>query len=115
MSKSRRRGGQAVSLGSLRDKVSPYGIRSKEASNIASTCVDVVERVHGVREVLLVPNHLLVVLGMLNIEPENVNSDIFFVEALLHTRDVVGPNIIPLALTITQRLIGRKLNRSCQF
>jgi len=52
---------------------------------------------------------------MLNIEPENVNSDIFFVEALLHTRDVVGPNIIPLALTITQRLIGRKLNRSCQF
>ena len=45
-----------MSLGSLRDKVSPYGTRSKEASNIASTCVDVVERVHGVGEVLLVPN-----------------------------------------------------------
>jgi len=70
-------------------KVSPYGIGSKEASNLASTGLDVVEHVHRVREVFLVPNHVLVVLGMLDIEPENVNRDIFFVEPLLHTPDVV--------------------------
>ena len=88
---------------------------SNEALNLASAGLDVVEHVHRVREVLLVPNHVLVVLGMLDVEPENVNGDIFFVEALLYTPDVVGTDIIPSALVITQRPMWRKLNRSGQF
>jgi len=52
---------------------------------------------------------------MLNVEPENVNRDIFFVETLLHTPDIVGTDIIPSALVITQRPMRRKLNRSGQL
>jgi len=56
-----------------------------------------------------------VVLGILDIQPENVNRDILLVEALLHTPNVFGTDIIPSALVITQRPMGRKLNRSGQF
>ena len=52
---------------------------------------------------------------MLDIEPENVDRDIFFVETLLHAPDIVGTDIVPSALVITQRPMGRKLNRSGQF
>jgi len=52
---------------------------------------------------------------MLDIEPENVNWDIFFVEALLHTPDVVGTDVVPSTLVITQRPMRGKLNRSSQF
>ena len=96
-------------------KVSLCGIGSMEASNLASAGLDVVEHVHRVREVPLVPNHVLVIFGMLDIEPENVNGDIFLVEALLHTPDIVGTDVVPSALMITQRPMRRKLNRSSQF
>lgn len=55
------------------------------------------------------------VLGILDIQPENVNGDIFFIEALLHTPDVVGTDIVPSALVISQRPMRRKLNSSGQF
>ena len=55
------------------------------------------------------------ILGILDIEPEDVNRDILFVKVLLHTPDVVGADIIPPTLVITQRPMRRKLNRSSQF
>ena len=55
------------------------------------------------------------ILGVLDIQPENVNGDILRVEALLYTPDVVGTDIVPSALVITQRPMRRKLNRSGQF
>lgn len=55
------------------------------------------------------------VLGVLDIKPENVNGEILFVEALLHAPNVVGTDVVPSALVITQRPMRRKLNRSGQF
>jgi hypothetical protein len=56
-----------------------------------------------------------VVLGILDIKPENVNRHIRFVESLLHTPDVIGTDVVPSALVITQRPMRGKLNRSSQF
>ena len=55
------------------------------------------------------------ILGILNIQPENVNRDILFIEAFLHTPDVVGTDIVPSALMVSQRPMRRKLNGSSQF
>ena len=55
------------------------------------------------------------VLGILDIEPENVNRHIRFIESLLHTPDVIGTDVVPSALMITQRPMRGKLNRPGQF
>ena len=62
----------------------------------------------------LVPSHVLEVLGIPDIEPENVDGDILFVEALLHTPDIVGTEIAPPGLVISQRPMRRKLDCSSQ-
>ena len=86
-----------------------------QASNLASEGLDIVEHVNWIREVLLVPNHVLVVLGILDIQPEDVNRHIFFVEPPLHAPDIVGTDIVPPALVIAQRPMRGKLDRSGQF
>jgi len=55
------------------------------------------------------------VLGILDIQPEHVNGDILFIEALLHAPDVVATDIVPSALVVSQRPVRRKLNSSGQF
>lgn len=72
-------------------KVNPY---------LTSESLNVVEHIDWVREVFLIPNHVLVFLGILDVEPENVDGDILFVETLLDTPDVVGADIIPSALVV---------------
>ena len=64
---------------------------------------------------LLFPDHVLVVLGVLNIKPENVNRDILLIEPLLNTPDVVGADIVPSALVIAQRPMRRELDCSGQL
>ena len=88
---------------------------SNQAPNLASEGFDVVEHVNRVREVLLVPNHVLVVLGILDIQPEDVNRHVFFVEPLLHTPDIVGTDIVPPALMIAQRPMRGELDGSGKF
>jgi len=56
-----------------------------------------------------------VVLGILDIQPENVNGDILFIEAFLHAPDVVSTDIVPSALVVSQRPMRRELNSSSQF
>lgn len=68
---------------------------------LASEGIDVVDHVYWVREVLLVPNHVLVFLSILDVEPENINGDIRFIKALLYTPDIVGTDVIPSALVVS--------------
>lgn len=90
-------------------------LRSNQNFNLASEGFDVVEHINWVREVLPFPNHVLVVFRILDVQPENVNRDILFVEALLHASDVVGTDIVPPALVIAQGPMRRKLDCSGQF
>ena len=54
------------------------------------------------------------VLGILNVKPENVDRDVLFVEALLHTPDIIGTDVIPPALVVSQRPMRRELYCSSQ-
>jgi len=99
----------------LDERSASIAFESNQTLDLASEGLDVIEHVDWVREVLLVPNHVLVVLGILDIEPENVDRDILFVETFLHAPDVVSTDVVPSALMIPQRPMRRELNRSGQF
>jgi hypothetical protein len=70
-----------------------------------------VGHLHWVREILLVPNHILMVFGILDVQPKDIERHVLLVEALLHTADVVGADVIPATLVVTQRPVRRQ--RSC--
>ncbi len=77
----------------------------------AQSC-NVIDHFDWVREVFLVPYHILVILGILNIQPKNIERHIFLVEASLYTTDVVRADVVPAALVVTQRPVRRQWSRT---
>lgn len=53
-----------------------------------------------VGEVFLVPYHILVILGVLDIQPKDIERHIFLIEACLYTTHVIRADIVPAALVV---------------
>ena len=67
---------------------------------LAGEGLNIVEHVNWIREVLIVPNHVFVVFGILDIEPKHIDGDIRLVEAGLYTSDIFGTDVVPSTLVV---------------
>ena len=54
-----------------------------------------------VGEVFLVPYHILVVLGVLDVQPKNIERHIFLIEAFLYITHIIRTDVVPAALVVT--------------
>mmetsp|Transcript_8128 Transcript_8128/g.30544 ORF Transcript_8128/g.30544 Transcript_8128/m.30544 type:complete len:725 (+) Transcript_8128:1218-3392(+) len=58
---------------------------------------------HGVGEERLVPREVLLLIGVLNIQPDHVDGEVVVLEALVDLRNVLLVLVVPPALVKTQR------------
>lgn len=76
-------------------------------TDLAAQRSDVVGHLYWVGEILLVPDHILVILRILDVQPKDINGHILLVEALLYIAYVVRADVIPAALVVPQCPVGR--------
>jgi hypothetical protein len=76
-------------------------------TDLAAQRSDVVGHLHWVGEILLVPDHILVIFRILDVKPKDINRHILLVEAFLYTAYVVRTDVIPTALVVPQCPVGR--------
>jgi hypothetical protein len=88
--------------------INRWFIMKRVSTNLAPKSSNIVDHVNWVREVPLVPNHILVLLRVLDIKPEDINWHIFLIKPLLHCPDILWADVVPSALVIPQTPVGRK-------
>jgi hypothetical protein len=65
--------------------------------------------------IFLIPNEILGVLRIFNIEPQYIHRDILFIEPFLNGADIVRANVIPPTLVISQSPVSWEYRCSRQF
>ena len=71
-------------------------------------CLNIFDHVDRVREMLLVPDEILVFLRVFDIKPEDINWYIIFIKALLHASHIIRADVVPATLVITESPMGWK-------
>jgi len=75
---------------------------------------NVVHHVNWVGEVLRIPDEVLVVRRVFNIEPQNVEWDLRLVEVGLYFANIIRADVVPTALVIAEReMLGQRWS-TCQ-
>lgn len=74
---------------------------------MASSSSNIINHINWVGEVLRLPHEVLVILRILDIEPEYIYRHALFVKALLNSANVIRANIVPPALVVPQCPVRR--------
>src|SRR6201996_4262284 len=72
------------------------------SSNFAFESRNVVRHLHGVREGFLLPHKVLVVVRVLDVEPEDIDGHIFLVKTLLYSAYIVAADVVPPTLVVAK-------------
>ena len=60
----------------------------------------------------LVPDEVLVLLGVLDVEPEDIDGDVLLIETLLHGSHIVRADVVPTTLVIAKGPVSRQSGSS---
>src|SRR6266498_1833225 len=81
--------------------------KKKKRTNLSSKCGHVIRHFNGVRESLLVPHEILVVVRILDIKPKHINGHIFLIKPPLNHSNIFRAYIVPPTLVVSQAPLWR--------
>jgi hypothetical protein len=94
-----------------RDNEPKVNAKGKQSAYLTTILRDIVGHFNRIRELFFLPDEVLVVRRILDIQPNHIDRHVFLVKSPLDAAYVVGADVVPPALVVRERPVRRE--RGC--